>query len=60
MELRPVSNSTPPVTVAATADAKRAQLQAMLMQKTLQAQRAQTAEAARATTGKGQRLDIRV
>lgn len=59
MELRPVSN-TPPVSVAATADVKRAQLQAMLMQKTLQAQREQVAEVARVTTGKGQRLDIRV
>ena len=59
MELRPVSQ-TPPATVASTADAKRAQLQAMLMQKTLQAQREQVAEAARAVTGKGQRLDIRV
>jgi hypothetical protein len=59
MELRPVSQ-TPPPTVAATADVKRAQLQAMLMQKTVQAQREQVAEAARATEGKGQRLDIRV
>lgn len=59
MELRPVS-SAPPPTVASTADVKRAQLQAMLMQKTLQAQKAQIAEVARATEGKGQRLDIRV
>lgn len=59
MELRPVS-STPPPTVASTADVKRAQFQALLMQKTLQAQRDQVAEAARATEGKGQRLDIRV
>ena len=59
MELRPVS-STPPPSVASTADVKRAQLQAMLMQKTLQAQREQVAEAARQIEGKGQRLDIRV
>ena len=59
MELRPVS-STPPSTVTSTADVKRAQLQAMLMQKTLQAQREQVAEVARQTEGKGQRLDIRV
>lgn len=59
MELRPVSQ-TPPPTVAATADVKRAQLQAMLMQKTLQAQRDQAAEMARQIDGKGQRLDIRV
>lgn len=59
MELRPVSN-TPPAAVASTADVKRAQLQALLMQKTLQAQREQVAEVARQTEGKGQRLDIRV
>ena len=59
MELRPVS-TTPPAAVASTADVKRAQLQALLMQKTLQAQREQVAEAARQTEGKGQRLDIRV
>ena len=59
MELRPVSN-TPPAAVASTADAKRAQLQAMLMRKTLEAQRAQIEAAARETTGKGARLDIRV
>ena len=59
MELRPVS-PTPPSTVTATAEVKRAQLQAMLMQKTLQAQREQIAEAARDATGKGQKLDIRV
>ena len=59
MELRPVSN-TPPVAVSPTADVKRAQLQAMLMQKSLQAQRDSVAEVARQTEGKGQRLDIRV
>ncbi len=59
MELRPVSQ-TPPPTVASTADVKRAQFQAMLMQKTLEAQRDQVAQAARETEGKGLRLDIRV
>ena len=59
MELRPVS-STPPPTVASTADVKRAQLQAMLMQKTLQAQQEHVAEQMRVTEGKGLRLDIRV
>ena len=59
MELRPVSN-TPPAAVTSTADAKRAQLQALLMQRTLQAQREQVAQAAREVDGKGQRLDIRV
>ncbi len=60
MELRPVSSTPPAATVTSTADVKRAQLQAMLMQKTLQAQREQTVDAARQATGKGQRLDIRV
>lgn len=59
MELRPVSSAPSPA-VNPSAEVKRAQLQAMLMQKTLQAQREQVAEAARATSGKGQRLDIRV
>lgn len=60
MELRPVSSTPPAASVTSTADVKRAQLQALLMQKTLQAQREQALEAARETTGKGQRLDIRV
>jgi len=59
MELRPISQ-TPPQTVAATAELKRAQLQAMLMQKTVQSQREHVAEQMRATEGKGLRLDIRV
>lgn len=60
MELRPVSNTTPPVSASPASDVKRAQLQAMLLQKTLQAQREQVAQVAREATGKGQRLDIRV
>lgn len=60
MELRPVSNTPPATAAQPAASAKRAQLQAMLLQKTLQAQREQVAEVARMTEGKGQRLDIRV
>ncbi len=59
MELRPVSQ-TPLPTVAATAEIKRSQLQAMLMQRTAQAQQEHVAEAMRLTEGKGLRLDIRV
>ena len=64
MELRPVSSAPPsatsPASVGSTSDVKRAQLQAMLLQKTLQAQRDGVAEVARQTSGKGTRLDIRV
>lgn len=60
MDLPPISTSTPPAAVASTADAKRAQLQAILLKKSLEAQRAQAAEISRQIEGKGQRLDIRV
>lgn len=60
MDLPPISTSTPPVSVSSTADVKRAQLQALLLKKSLEAQRAQAAEITRQIEGKGQRLDIRV
>jgi hypothetical protein len=60
MDLRSVSSTPPPTVVSSTADMKRAQLQAMLMQKTLQSQKEHAAEISRQIEGKGQRLDIRV
>lgn len=62
MELRPVSPAPTPAAAPAApaADVKRAQLQAMLLQKSLQAQQNGIVAAARAGQGKGKLLDIRV
>ena len=52
--------ATPTATSTPTVEAKRSQLQMMLLKKALESQQSEQAVAANQTTGKGQILDIRI
>jgi hypothetical protein len=59
MNISGVGAPTPPIQTTPTAETKRAHLQAMLLKKTLEMQKAETAAVMQQAEGKGQTIDIR-
>lgn len=60
MNISAVGNANAPIQGASLPEDKRAQLQMMILRKTLELQKSETMAVMQETEGKGQNIDIRV